>query len=82
MQHPIEPCPGHPCPEPVDGLRRGRVDLDRDRQPFGVLHLGGDGPHPDQLVQPELVTGQPGLGRRQEGLARPAGSPRAPPGRS
>ena len=58
---------------PFDKLRarliQPRVDLDRDREAFGVLHLGGDGAHPDELVQPELVTGEPGLGRGQEGFA-------------
>ncbi len=34
-----------------------------------VLHLGGDGAHPDQLVQPEVVAGQAGLGRGAEALA-------------
>ena len=36
---------------------------------LGVLHLRGDGAHPDQLVEPELVAVQPGLGRGAEVLA-------------
>ncbi len=38
----------------------------------GVLHLRGDGAHPDQLVEPELLAGQAGL-RRASGTLSPAG---------
>src|SRR5215510_1585508 len=43
--------------------RRAPADPHRDRLPGGVLHLGGDGALPDQLVQAQLVAGQPGPGR-------------------
>ena len=57
-------------------------DPDRHRLAGGVLHLRGDRALPDQLVQPELVAGQAGLRRACGTGPRPAGSPRAPPGRS
>lgn len=47
-------------------------DLDGDGVADRVLHLGGDGPLPDQLVQPELVAGQARLGRGAETVARGA----------
>ena len=43
-------------------------DLDRDRETLGILHLRGDRAHPDQLVEPELITAQPGLRWGQEGF--------------
>ncbi|MPM17748.1 hypothetical protein SDC9_64147 [bioreactor metagenome] len=46
---------------------RGRPQGDRHRLAAGVGHLGGDGAHPDQLVEPEPVTRQPGLPWRTEG---------------
>ena len=45
------------------------ADLDGDGLADRVLHLGGDGPLPDQLVEPELVAGQAGLGRGAEAVA-------------
>ncbi len=45
-------------------------DRHRDGAALGILHLRGDGSHPDQLVEPELVPRQPGLGRGQKGLPR------------
>ena len=42
---------------PADGAAG---DPDRDRLPDRVLHLGGDRALPDQLVQAQLVAGQPG----------------------
>ena len=60
--------------------RRGEHDVlagpgraaepDRDRVAGGVLHLGSDGAHPDQLVEPELVAGQTGLGGGAERVTR------------
>ena len=49
--------------------RRLSGDPQRDRLTLCVLHLRGDGAHPDQFVQPELVTAQPRLGRRAEPVA-------------
>ena len=49
--------------------RRRTTQPDRDAAPLGVLHLRGDRAHPDQLVEPELVTGQPGRRGRAEPLA-------------
>ena len=46
------------------------ADADGHRLAGGVLHLRGDGALPDQLVEPELVAGQPGLARRAERVAR------------
>ena len=56
----------------VPAVGGAAADLDGDRLADGVLHLGGDGPLPDQLVQPELVAGQAGLGRGAEAVARGA----------
>ena len=47
----------------------GAAEPDRHRLADGVLHLRGDRAHPDQLVEPELVTGQAGLGGRAERVA-------------
>ena len=54
----------------VPAVGRRAADPDRDRLADGVLHLRGDGAHPDQLVEAELLAGQPGLRRRAERLAR------------
>ena len=51
---------------------RGAAEADRHRLADGVLHLRGDGAHPDQLVEPELLAGQARLGRGAERLARRA----------
>src|SRR5690606_39411037 len=56
----------------VPPVGRRAADLDGDGVARRVLHLRGDGPLPDQLVQPELVTGQPGLGGRTETVTRRA----------
>ena len=40
---------------------KSRADPDADRLALGVLHLGGDGPLPDQLVQPGVIAVQAGL---------------------
>ncbi len=45
------------------------ADADRDRLAGRVLHLRGDRALPDQLVEAELVAGQPGLAGRAEGVA-------------
>ena len=45
------------------------AEADRHRVALRVLHLRGDGAHPDQLVEPELVAGQARLGRRTERVA-------------
>ena len=51
--------------------RRGLSgDPHADRFPLSVGHLGGYGPHPDQLVEPERVTAQTALGRGPEGVTR------------
>ena len=47
----------------------GASHADGDGLTSGVLHLRGDGTHPDQLVDPELVTSEPGLGRCAERVA-------------
>ncbi len=46
--------------QPVPGRARGRVDVDPDLVEPGLRHLRGDGPLPDQGVQPELVPVQGG----------------------
>ncbi len=56
----------------VPPVGRGAADPDGDRVAGRVLHLGGDGPLPDQLVQAELVAGQAGLGGRTETVTRRA----------
>ncbi len=54
----------------VPAVGRPAADLDGDGVAGGVLHLGGDGALPDQLVQLELVTGQTGLRRGAETITR------------
>lgn len=54
----------------VPAVGGGATDLHRDRVAGRVLHLGGDGPLPDQLVELELVAGQSGLGGRAETITR------------
>src|SRR5690606_40156736 len=54
----------------VPAVGRRTADLHGDGVAGGVLHLRGDGPLPDQLVQLELVTGQPGLGGRTDTVSR------------
>lgn len=54
----------------VPAVARPAADLDGDAVADRVLHLGGDGPLPDQLVELELVTGQSGLRGRTEPVAR------------
>ena len=56
----------------VAAVGRRTTDADRDRLADGVLHLRRDRAHPDQLVEAELLAGQPGLRRRTERLARRA----------
>ncbi len=48
--------------------RGGAAEPDRDRTALGVGHLRGDGAHPDQLVEPELLPREPGLRRGAEVL--------------
>ena len=48
---------------------RGGADRHRESLALGVSHLGGQGSHPDELVELELVAGQAGLGRGAEVLA-------------
>ena len=49
--------------------RRHAAEAHLDALAPGVGHLRGDGPHPDQLVQPALVAVQAGLLGGAEGLA-------------
>ena len=53
----------------VAAVGRSATEADGDRVADGVLHLGGDGAHPDQLVEAELLAGQAGLRRGAERLA-------------
>ena len=53
----------------VAAVGGGAADADRHRVADRVLHLRGDGAHPDQLVEPELLARQAGLGGRAERLA-------------
>ena len=53
----------------VAAVGGGTADADRHRVADRVLHLRGDGAHPDQLVEPELLAGQAGLGGGAERLA-------------
>ena len=48
----------------------GALDADGDGLTDGVLHLGGDGALPDELVEAELGPRQAGLGGDAEGVAR------------
>ncbi len=54
----------------VPAVGGGAADLHRDGVARRVLHLGGHGPLPDQLVELELVAGQAGLRRGAETITR------------
>ena len=64
--------------------RARRADPQRDGLTARVLHLRGERPLPDEVVERELVAAELALRAPSASgtCRRPAGSPRAPPGRS